>query len=131
MPLFSWLHERGMCTVFFAVAADGCMKVHDVREEKELVRGSLGVLEPDAHHCPQMDEALIDIALVPGLAFSQVDGLRLGRGKGCYDRVLARLRPDAKTIGIGFTLQMLPQVPAGPLDARVHSLLSEDGWINF
>lgn len=32
----------------------------------------------------------------------------MGRGKGYYDRFLAKLRPDCMTIGIGFNQQYLP-----------------------
>lgn len=40
----------------------------------------------------------IDILVVPGLAFD-VDGSRLGQGKGYYDRFIARMRADDRRAG--------------------------------
>ena len=48
---------------------------------------SLGVQQPvGGDVCPLKD---IDVFLVPGLAFDR-SGNRLGRGKGCYDKVLSK-----------------------------------------
>ncbi len=46
---------------------------------------------PDAE--PPDDPAAIDVAIVPGLAFT-ASGERLGQGGGWFDRVLARVRDD-------------------------------------
>lgn len=56
-----------------------------------------------------IDDASIDVVLVPGLAFDH-RGHRLGRGAGYYDRLLARLRPDVLRIGVsdGFVVSELP-----------------------
>ena len=54
-----------------------------------------------------------DCILVPALAFDK-DGVRVGHGRGCYDRLLTE-HPYAHTIGIGFYEQFsekgLPREP--------------------
>ncbi len=70
----------------------------------------------------------LDAVLVPGRAFDRA-GNRLGRGKGYYDRLIARLRPDARgaTIGIGFAEQLAPSVPVSADDRRVAWIATDQG----
>jgi len=52
---------------------------------------------------------------------------RLGRGKGYYDQLLGRLRPDVRraTIGVCFREQLVDSVAEGPLDRRVAFVAAE------
>lgn len=70
----------------------------------------------------------LDAVLVPGRAFDRA-GQRLGRGKGYYDRLIARLRPDARkaTVGLGFTEQIEDSVPSSTDDRRVAWIASDRG----
>jgi 5-formyltetrahydrofolate cyclo-ligase len=61
--------------------------------------------------------------LVPLLAFDR-EGRRLGYGAGYYDRTLAAL-PGAFALGVGYALQEMPEVPAGPDDVPVHAVATE------
>ncbi len=61
-------------------------------------RHRYGYLQP-AHDAPVVDDAEIGAVLVPALAFD-VGGMRLGRGKGYYDRLLIRSGPDRLRIGM-------------------------------
>ena len=60
--------------------------------------------------------------VVPGVAFS-ADGVRLGRGKGYYDRYIAREGFRAYTIGVCYDCQMLGQLPCDEHDRRVDSVI--------
>ena len=64
----------------------------------------------------------IDIIIVPGLAFT-LDGKRLGRGGGYYDRALAELREDALSVGVCFGFQLLETLPTELHDKSVHLVL--------
>lgn len=67
------------------------------------------------------------VAIVPGLAFSQA-GMRLGRGKGCYDRFLCRQGMHSiLKIGVSFSFQVLAEVPVESLDVSVDYLCDENG----
>jgi 5-formyltetrahydrofolate cyclo-ligase len=69
-----------------------------------------------------------DLILVPLIA---VDGrgTRLGRGKGHYDRALARLKKSGgKLIGIGWALQRLVDtIPADEWDIPLDGFASPNG----
>ena len=65
--------------------------------------------------------------LVPALAFSR-DGRRLGKGKGFYDRYIARISYALPVLtGICFSCQIISDVPSGVRDARVSHIVCEDG----
>lgn len=72
----------------------------------------------------EADPADIDAILIPGLAFD-LQGRRLGRGGGFYDRFLPRLRPDAWRIGICWESQIVDEVPVEPHDQRVYTVVTE------
>lgn len=94
----------------------GAYGVREVRNlAEDLVPGRYGVREP-AGHCPGGDLGGLDFAIVPGIAFDPSGG-RLGRGKGYYDRMLARFTGVA--CGVAFAEQMLPSVPLEPHDMRL------------
>ena len=90
---------------------------------ESLTPGPFGILEPAAD-APEIPVHEIDAFLCPGLAFDRSGG-RLGRGRGFYDRMLAKARPDALKAGICFNSQIVPDTfPEShdiPMDAVLHS----------
>jgi len=101
------------------------LTLHELRPDVPLERHALGQPEPPAD-AAQVDHALVDVLLVPGLAFDEL-GHRLGYGRGYYDRLLPRLRPDAHVVGVTFEDLLVPALPAEPHDARVGHLATERG----
>ena len=81
----------------------------------DLVTGKFGVREP-APHCAEIPLNTFDLVLVPGLAFD-LQGNRLGRGRGFYDRLLDRV--SGIKCGVGYDFQLREEVPTEPHDAKV------------
>ncbi len=98
---------------------------YQVGDFKNLSVGPFGILEPPGSHPAPWEE--IDLALVPGLAFDS-QGHRLGFGKGYYDRVLPLLKKTALTVGLGYSFQIVEQVPSEPHDILLKAILSEKGF---
>lgn len=94
------------------VAGPTQLTIHRLAPNTPLRRGAYGIMEPGGEEFT--DLASIDIAIVPGMAFDH-QGHRLGRGKGYYDRLLAKL-PRAFKVGVCFPFQLLDEVPAGEHD---------------
>jgi len=86
--------------------------------------GYFGILEPTKGST--VDPCLIDIVLLPGVAFDQ-ECYRLGYGGGFYDRFLPRLSPNAIKIGIAFGMQMVDRVPRDPHDIPLDGVCTEHG----
>jgi len=67
-----------------------------------------------------------DVVIVPGLALTAA-GDRLGQGGGWYDRYLPQVRPDCTTIGVGFAVQLVEELPTEPHDVRLHHVVTDSG----
>ena len=68
-----------------------------------LAAGKFGAREP-ASSCPEIPPEQFDLILVPGLAFDWTAD-RLGRGRGFYDRLLAKT--SGVNYGVGYDLQLI------------------------
>ena len=93
----------------------------------QLERGPRNVTQPKAGSGADLRDVDCDriAVLVPGLAFD-LTGARLGRGGGYYDRFLARHADlNVLTIGICWSVQVVPHVPTDPHDVVVQWLCHE------
>ncbi|BAN03674.1 5-formyltetrahydrofolate cyclo-ligase [Ilumatobacter coccineus] len=71
-----------------------------------------------------VDPSWPDVVIVPGLAFT-LDGHRCGQGGGWYDRFLPGIRADCVTIGVGFRVQLVDELPIGPFDQSLDIVLTD------
>ncbi|RPJ33109.1 MAG: 5-formyltetrahydrofolate cyclo-ligase [Verrucomicrobiaceae bacterium] len=88
----------------------------------ELIPGAFGVREP-APALPLVAVGEIDAFLCPGLAFDPRGG-RLGRGRGFYDRLLAKARPGALKIGVCFPEQIVADTFPEAHDVLMDEMIS-------
>jgi 5-formyltetrahydrofolate cyclo-ligase len=119
------LLERG-CRVLLPYLTGDAMEAAEVRMGTPLHPTDYGPREP-SRRVP-VDPADVDVVVTPGLAFDR-RGHRLGYGGGSYDRYLRRLHPAASRIGIGFSSQVVDDVPADELDERVDLVVTDDAVI--
>lgn len=126
LRLMPALIAQGFNTCVFQIEPDRLLPCK-VRTMDDLQRGSMNVWEPKPH-CASVEISALDIILVPGLAFTR-GGLRLGRGGGYYDRLLAHTDCRARRIGIAYDLQIIDDIPVEPHDQRVHQIITESGLI--
>ncbi len=89
-----------------------------------MERHRYGYRQPTAD-APVLDDDRIVAVLVPALAFA-VDGVRLGRGMGYYDRFLGRLKPGAAFIGITGDY-VVDRLPSEPFDVAMTHLATGRG----
>lgn len=88
----------------------------------DLKPGAFGILEPDTSSCMHVTPEVCEkpIIVVPGLAFDR-EGHRLGRGRGFYDRYLAKNK-FAYKVGCCFKNQIMDSIPYEKHDALVSVL---------
>jgi 5-formyltetrahydrofolate cyclo-ligase len=95
-----------------------------------VVRARAGLLEPTGPRLGLEAVATADVVLTPGLAVDRT-GLRMGRGGGCYDRVLGRVPVGTFTCTLLYPGELLDEVPAAPHDRRVTAVVTPDGVIRL
>jgi 5-formyltetrahydrofolate cyclo-ligase len=119
-PLVRPLRERAVRTLFPRVDGDDLALVATA-DLRTLQLGYRGIREPVG---PRIGPEVVDVALVPGVAFDPLGG-RLGQGGGHYDRLLARFPDRCVRIGVCFACQMVPRVPRAPHDEAVDLVVTE------
>ena len=113
---------------FPKVQASG-LSLHEVRNVEHLQSGTSLLREPDPALCPVVEAGEIDLAIIPGLAFDPATHLRLGRGGGYYDRLLARPEFRAQTVGVGFPGQLWEGLPRENHDVPLHAVVTPMGFL--
>lgn len=128
------------CTFYFPKCGEErSLTFHRVEDcSLDMEEGFYGIFEPRAH-CESLSEGdmgLLDVILVPGLAFTD-RGERMGRGGGYYDRFLERVhhvserlrrsknvcgeepRRSVEYWGVGFACQRVDKLPLSEHDFRM------------
>ena len=94
-----------------------------------LVAARFGLLEPAEPWLPASALADADLVLVPALAVDR-HGVRLGRGRGFYDRSLPARNPNAQLVAVVRDQELVDELPSEPHDVRMtHVLTPERGVI--
>ena len=88
-----------------------------------LIISDYGIAEPNPALCRKAARDSIDLVILPGSAFDQYEN-RMGYGKGCYDRFLPTLRPEAFKLALAYDFQVLPCIPANPADVKMDKILT-------
>ena len=95
---------------------------------QELIPGPFPDLwEPAPELVAFPDDRIIDLVLVPGLAFDAHGG-RLGFGAGMYDRFLAGAT-IGHSVALAYGAQIVPRVPVDHRDRAPDRVLCENGWL--
>lgn len=95
----------------------------------ELLRGRWGLLEPPEPWLPESALAEADLVVVPALAVDR-RGMRLGRGRGFYDRSLSVANPSACLIALVRDEELFDELPSDPHDVPMtHVVTPRRGMI--
>lgn len=94
-----------------------------------LSNGRWGLLEPPPPWLPTSALADASLVLVPALAVDR-SGVRLGRGRGFYDRSLGGRDPWARLVAVVRDTELVDELPAEPHDiAMTHALTPQRGMM--
>ena len=108
--LIEWALGHGKAVYLPRVSGDD---IQIVKLPCDLAEGVFGVLEPIGE-CANISPVLV---ITPLLAVD-LDGNRLGKGKGYYDRYFAQNQPCYK-VGVAFRQQLLDSVPGSEHDVKL------------
>jgi 5-formyltetrahydrofolate cyclo-ligase len=94
----------------------------------ELVAGRFGLLEPAPPWLPASALAEAELVVVPALAVDR-RGVRLGRGRGFYDRTLPLRDPQARLIAPVRDDELVDELPCEPHDVPMTHALTPCGGL--
>ncbi len=121
-PIQALARARGLPLLWPRVAGAALEFVES--EPAQLVAGAFGIPAPP----PDGEVATLgsgDLLLIPGRGFDR-RGVRLGRGRGFYDRSGLRV-PGLACVGLGYSFQLVERLPAEAHDLRVEAVLTDTG----
>src|SRR6476646_9694983 len=128
--LLDGLEEAGKRVILPVLLPGGDLDWAPYHGEGTLVPARRGLLEPVSERLGTEAIATADVVLVPGLAVA-LDGLRLGRGGGSYDRALARVPVGTFTCVLLYDDEVGLDVPSEPHDRPVRAAATPTGLTRF
>jgi 5-formyltetrahydrofolate cyclo-ligase len=96
---------------------------YNVKKFEDLEKGEFGIMEPK-ENCPVVDK--FDIILVPAVAMTRA-GLRLGYGRGFYDRFLSD--KNITSVALTYSKLVVKHIPKSNNDVPIHWVVTEDDVI--
>jgi 5-formyltetrahydrofolate cyclo-ligase len=113
------LWKHGTTVILPVQRADGDLDWAVYDGPDSLAPGPLGIMEPVDTRRGVETIRTAGLVLVPALAVDRSTGVRLGRGRGFYDRALARVGPNVPTVALLHDGELVDGVPIEPHDQRV------------
>lgn len=102
----------------------GEMEFYWISSDEKMKEGTFGIYEPEGTNPVDMNTVTDgSLLIVPGVAFTK-DGKRLGRGKGFYDRFMAKYKNKFSKMGICFDFQLVDDIPIYENDIKVDKVIS-------
>ena len=95
----------------------------------ELQSGHFGIREPKPEYIRLSDSSLVDLVLVPGVAFDS-SGNRIGFGAGYYDRFMRRLEPWVIKAALAYSFQIADTIPSDQYDIPMDYIVTEKRTIS-
>ena len=133
ISVIEFLVSQGKTVLLPQVVSDTEMIIREHHSSDDFREGAFGILEPTGQLFTDYES--IDVALIPGVAFDR-NGNRLGRGKGYYDRFIAKcydkkchdLKSHDKNkkkpylVGVAFPFQIIDTVPCEVTDVAMNEV---------
>lgn len=111
-----WYQEK---KIILPVVVGDDLELRQYQGVAQMQKGAFDILEPVGKSLSDLSE--IDFAIIPGMAFTR-EGLRMGRGRGFYDRLLPRLK--CRRIGVCFDCQIVESLPLDPWDVPLDGVVA-------
>lgn len=126
--LLDALRARGVRVLLPVLLPDNDLDWAVYEGVERLAKAGRGLLEPVGERLGPDAVSGADAVLLPGLAVD-ARGMRLGRGGGSYDRVLARLvraAADPALVVLLYANEVVARVPEEPHDHPVHAVVTPE-----
>lgn len=94
---------------------------------QQLTAGAFGITAPTTLPLPSSALTQLDLIVVPACAVD-FTGVRLGWGRGYYDRCLAGLTDAPPVFAVVYEAELVPELPRDSHDQPVYGVVTEQRW---
>lgn len=124
-----WAHAHGIRIAYPLISGDEVdfFVIEDSTQVMWKKNPNLGVEEPSGSGLAKISGHALTVVLTPGRAFSR-QGVRVGRGKGYFDRYFAK-NPAPLKVGVAFSFQIFDSIEINPWDVKMDLIFSDEGKI--
>ena len=128
-PFLSWARAEGIRVLFPVSREDGLLDWTVGEDGVELV-GMFGMPEPSGELLSPLAINDVDLILVPAAAIGR-DGMRMGWGKGYFDKTLGSLEKCPPVYAVVYDSELVDEVPRERHDQPVDGVVTPDRIIDF
>lgn len=128
-PFVDWAEARGIRVLFPVTREDGLLD-WTVGEEETEVTGLHGMPEPEGELLGPMAINDVDLILVPAAAVDAT-GMRLGWGRGYFDKTLGSMGKCPPVYAIVFDGEFVEEVPREVHDQPVNGVVTPTRIVAF
>ncbi len=98
--------------------------LYEIKHCYEMDYGYMDIPEPDVVEDRRMNPEVLDLIIMPGIAFDEKGG-RIGYGGGYYDRLISNIEEKTPLIAIAYDEQIVKKVPIFEHDVRVDKIITD------
>jgi 5-formyltetrahydrofolate cyclo-ligase len=129
-PYVNWARAAGIRVLFPISRADGLLDWTTATDEEEETVGIAGTPEPVGELLGPIAINDVDLIVVPAAAVDQA-GMRLGWGRGYYDKTLGSMERCPPVYGVLFDSELVDEVPREPHDQAIDGVVTPTRTVEF
>lgn len=104
------------------ISGTNIMNFYEIKSFDDLEKGAFGIMEPKKECIADLTDTSHCVCIVPGLAFD-INGYRLGFGKGFYDRFLKNFK--GSKIGLCYESCISDKLCRDEFDIPVNTIITD------
>lgn len=129
-PYLNWAGSQGLRVLFPISRADGLLDWTAATPEEQETIGLFGMPEPLGELLGPIAINDVDLILVPA-ASVDVTGMRLGWGRGYFDKTLGSMEQCPPVYAVVFDSEVVDTVPSERHDQRVDGVVTPTRTLRF
>jgi 5-formyltetrahydrofolate cyclo-ligase len=129
-PFVNWARASGVRVLFPITRTDGLLDWTTATDDEEETVGLFGTPEPVGELLGPIAINDVDLIIVPAAAVD-AGGMRLGWGRGYYDKTLGSMERCPPVYGVLFDSELVDEVPRERHDQAIDGVVTPTRTVEF